>query len=239
MELVTEFFSPRRIGLFGGSFDPPHLGHVAFAEAAKQALALDEVWLIPAGNPWQKKPLIASPEQRLEMLHLAFHGLDHYFCLTTELERQSRSYTIDTLKEIRQRFGRAQTTLVLLIGSDQWHNLTTWHCWQELFDYAHIAYAVRAGVISKTLDPLLQKEYNLRFSTDLLSGFSSDFSLCDTPNFLSHPFNGLFGSITEFVMPAVDCSSSMIRQKLHADENCQQFLNLQVLDYIKSQHIYT
>jgi nicotinate-nucleotide adenylyltransferase len=133
-----------RIGLFGGSFDPPHLGHRALAEAALQALRLDEVRWIPAGAPWQKteRTLVAGGH-RAAMVRLAIAGEPRFTLDERELQRAGPSYTIDTVREIRAE--RPGAEVFLIIGQDQYARLDTWHEWSELLGSATLAVAARDG----------------------------------------------------------------------------------------------
>jgi nicotinate-nucleotide adenylyltransferase len=135
---------PRRIGLFGGSFDPPHLGHAALAATALQTLALDELRWLPAGLPWQKagRELVA-PEHRVEMLRLLMGDAPQYLLDLRELQRAGPSYTIDTVREIAAE--QPGAALYLVLGQDQYQRLDTWHEWPELLQRVTLAVAARDG----------------------------------------------------------------------------------------------
>lgn len=133
----------RGIGFLGGTFDPVHCGHTAIAEAARNALGLVRVDLLPAGAPWQKD-LVTPAEHRLAMLRLALDRMPGLGIETIELMRPGATYTIETLAALRRRAGPAMP-LVLIIGGDQWRNLHTWKRWRELTDFASIAICRRAG----------------------------------------------------------------------------------------------
>ncbi|WP_418319506.1 nicotinate-nucleotide adenylyltransferase [Piscinibacter sakaiensis] len=144
----------RRIGLFGGSFDPVHLGHLALAHSALDDLALDELRWLPAGRPWQKGGLQASGEQRAEMLRLAIgdpqHGDARFRIETCEIERQGPTFTIDTVLALQQQ--QPGFDWLLLIGQDQHAKLQTWHRWRELLALVRLAVAVRPGA-TVAVDP--------------------------------------------------------------------------------------
>ncbi len=144
----------KRIGCFGGTFDPVHKGHVALAKAAARILALDRLIILPVGNPYYRGRMpIASPHQRNAMLELAFAD-EPYFAQSgctviidsREQHRSGPTYTIDTLIELRSEvtaeFG-LEASLVWIIGSDAFAQLHTWSRYTELFDYAHFAVATR------------------------------------------------------------------------------------------------
>jgi nicotinate-nucleotide adenylyltransferase len=133
-----------RIGLFGGSFDPPHLGHLALARAALDALHLDELRWLPAGAPWQKAGrAMAEPQHRSAMVALLLAGEPRFALDPRELERQGPSYTIDTVRELRHHAQHAQ--LLLVIGQDQYAKLHTWRAWRELVGAVTLAVAAREG----------------------------------------------------------------------------------------------
>lgn len=133
-----------RIGLFGGSFDPPHLGHRALAEAALQALRLDELRWIPAGAPWQKAGrMLADGAHRAAMVRLLIAGEPRFALDGRELQRAGPSYTIDTVREVQAE--RSDATLFLVIGQDQYARLHTWHAWRELLRRVVLGVAARDG----------------------------------------------------------------------------------------------
>ena len=132
----------RGFALLGGTFDPVHRGHLALAEAALEALPILRVDFLPAGDPWQKKR-VTSAFHRVTMLRRALQ-YDPRFRVD-EVLRPGKTYTIDTLEAIRRRTGDS-IPVVLLLGSDQWNNFSTWVRWREITDFAHIAVAAREGV---------------------------------------------------------------------------------------------
>lgn len=134
----------RRIGLFGGSFDPVHNAHVALARLALEQLGLDEVWWIPTGSPWQKQWKPAPAEHRAAMIRLVIEGEPRFRLEPVELERAGPSYTIDTVRELAARHSGFEWFLVL--GQDQYANLHTWHGWQALLGLVTLAVAGRSGL---------------------------------------------------------------------------------------------
>ena len=131
-----------RIGIYGGTFNPPHLGHLTAAECVFRMLKLDKLLLIPAGLPPHKElpQGSATAEQRLEMTRLACEQLglgDRAEVLDMELRREGKSFTSDTLKEIHQRWPEAE--LWLLMGTDMFLTLQAWHEPQTIFNLAGVA----------------------------------------------------------------------------------------------------
>jgi nicotinate-nucleotide adenylyltransferase len=137
----------RQIGLFGGSFDPPHKAHLAFALAALNSLQLDEVRWIPAGLPWQKSRPLSAPAHREAMVMLAIECEPRFVLECCELRHGGPSYTLDTVRELQARVPPDEfVRWVLLIGQDQYANFHTWNGWQELLSLVTLAVASRPGV---------------------------------------------------------------------------------------------
>lgn len=133
----------RRIGVFGGAFDPPHLGHRALAQAALTQLQLDALCIIPTGQAWHKNRALTPALHRLAMAQLAFAGLERVCIDPRETRRPGASYTVDTLRELHHEHPQAQ--LFLILGQDQAQALTSWHRWEEIPQLAIICVADRAG----------------------------------------------------------------------------------------------
>jgi nicotinate-nucleotide adenylyltransferase len=132
-----------RIGLFGGSFDPVHNAHLALAGEALQALQLDEVRWLPAGQPWQKAREMTPAAHREAMVRLVTAAEPRYVLDRTEIERPGASYTLDTVRSVQAQ--HPGSDCFLLIGADQYANLHTWHGWQELLGRVVLAVANRPG----------------------------------------------------------------------------------------------
>ncbi|MGC8808025.1 MAG: nicotinate-nucleotide adenylyltransferase [Thiomonas sp.] len=135
--------TPPRIGLLGGSFDPIHNAHLELARSACIELALDAVWFIPAGQPWQRDPLAASAQQRWDMVNLAIDGLPGLRACDVELRRAGPSYTIDTVRALRA--AHPDTAFTFILGADQLRNLPTWNGWHEIVAQVDLAAARRPG----------------------------------------------------------------------------------------------
>jgi len=133
----------KRLGLFGGTFDPPHNAHVALARTALEALSLDAVHWVPAGAPWQKLRAVTPAVHREAMVRLAIEGEPRFVLDRLEIERSGPSYTVDTLRALQAAEPGAQW--FLLIGADQHASLHTWRDWQALLRLATLAVAKRPG----------------------------------------------------------------------------------------------
>lgn len=133
----------RKIGIFGGSFDPPHVGHIQAACAAKEALGLDTVLLIPASAAPHKRGHCATAAQRLEMLELACRHAPGLEASALEIDRGGISYTCDTVAQLRREEPQAQ--LYLLMGGDMLPSLTQWRNWEEILGQTTLAVFDRNG----------------------------------------------------------------------------------------------
>lgn len=131
------------IGVFGGTFDPIHYGHLRSAFEMLQALRFDEVRFMPCGDPPHRGVTYANAEQRLELVQLAIEGQSGFVADDRELRREGPSYTIDTLVSLREEF--PDRSLGLIVGMDAFLGLTGWHRWDEILDVAHIVVAHRPG----------------------------------------------------------------------------------------------
>ena len=135
--------SLKKIGLFGGSFDPVHSAHVALAQVALTQLQLDAVRWVPAGQPWQKARALASPAHRAAMVQLAIADEPRFTLERCELNRVGPSYTLDTVRELRAATPGARWFLI--IGQDQYAGLHSWRDWQALLQLVTLAVAMRPG----------------------------------------------------------------------------------------------
>jgi nicotinate-nucleotide adenylyltransferase len=131
------------IGIFGGTFDPIHYGHLRSAFEMLQALRLSEVRFFPSGDPPHRGSTYATAQLRLEMVRAAIAGQSGFVVDDREMRRDGPSYTIDTLISLREEHPDA--SLCLIVGMDAFLGLTSWHRWDELLDLAHIVVAHRPG----------------------------------------------------------------------------------------------
>ncbi|MDA7418192.1 nicotinate (nicotinamide) nucleotide adenylyltransferase [Xenophilus arseniciresistens] len=138
-----------RVGMFGGSFDPPHLTHVALARAALAQAGLQSLHVMPTGQAWHKARQPSAAAHRLAMARLAFADVPGVQVDDRETRREGPTYTLDTLRELQREHPGAR--LVLLIGTDQAAALPSWHGWQQIVSMATVLVATRAGLPS--LDP--------------------------------------------------------------------------------------
>lgn len=133
-------------GIFGGTFDPPHMGHLILAELARSALRLNEVVFIPAAQPPHKlDEEFSDVRHRLEMTRLAIAGNEHFSLSTIEVDRGGPSYTVDTLRTLRQEWGET-VDIYFIIGADSLVEFPSWHRPEEILEMCRLAVVRRPGI---------------------------------------------------------------------------------------------
>jgi nicotinate-nucleotide adenylyltransferase len=148
--------TPKRIGIFGGTFDPIHLGHLIVAQQAAEILGLDRVIFIPAGQPPHKGGEKLSPARdRLEIVRLAVRGNRLFSVSDIEIRSKRSSYTVNTLKALKSKYKTAG--LFLLLGLDQAVLLSTWKEPQKLFELATVCVLSRPGYSRNEVEPRWRK----------------------------------------------------------------------------------
>jgi nicotinate-nucleotide adenylyltransferase len=143
--------------MLGGAFDPPHCMHVQLARCALEAIPLDELRVVPTGQPVHRATPSTSAEHRLAMLRLAFADVPGVVIDRSELDRDGPSYTVQTLRDWRALWPDAQ--LALILGADQAAKLAGWHAWPELFQLATIYVAPRASCTGASGTAALPQSY--------------------------------------------------------------------------------
>jgi nicotinate-nucleotide adenylyltransferase len=197
------------LALFGGTFDPVHLGHLSVAWEAAELLDA-EVRLLPASIPPHRQLPIASAAQRVAILRAALQGQSRLSVDTRELDRAGPSFTVDTLTGLRAEQGARP--LVLLIGADAFANLASWDRWRELFEVAHIGVLSRPGVSSILPTELEEAVTGRRVTT-------AD-ALRDQPA----------GRVIELAVTPLEISATRIRELLAAGRDPRYLLPCGVFD---------
>ena len=144
-----------RLGILGGTFDPIHYGHLAIGEEARQRYALDRVCFIPAGEPPHKAPGLASAEQRYLMTVLATADHPHFFVSRLEIDRPGRSYTVETLRQLRAE--QPATELFLLVGADMAVDFPGWREAEAILTLARVIVATRPGIDAAQVQQILTR----------------------------------------------------------------------------------
>jgi len=210
------------IGVFGGTFDPIHYGHLRLAEDMADVLSLDRVLLIPAGQPPHRGAPRIAASHRLEMVRRAIAGNPRFVADAREVQRPHPSYTVDTLISLRTELGAAQP-LWLLLGADAFLDLPSWHEWRRLFELANIAVAERPGARLMQSDAIMEP---------LKSEMSQRQVTLGTPT-------GPAGSVLLRATPPLDISATAIRDILARHGSARYLLPDAVLDYIHEHQLYT
>jgi nicotinate-nucleotide adenylyltransferase len=211
------------IGVLGGTFDPIHFAHLRMAEECADALGLAKVRFIPTGMPPHRGIPRVSGSQRMDMLRLAIAGNARFEADEREIRRPGVCYTFDTLNELRAELG--ERPLCLLMGSDAFSALITWHLWQELFDLAHIVIAHRPGYsvqqLQSSLPGALRKIYlqRLAASTGILRRDRA-------------------GAVYVKEITALDIAATHIRALLAGAGSARYLVPEPVLDYIEHHRLY-
>lgn len=208
------------IGIYGGTFDPIHYGHLRTALEVKEALELDELRFVPCRHPPHRDTPGATPVQRLAMLRLALSGAEPGFVLDTrELERDGPSYMVDTLASLRAE--QPETPLCLILGMDAFRGLTQWHRWRELPELAHLAIMQRPSTEFSLWDADLSACLNQRLCVDALD-------LRGKPAGLVH-----FVTVSQLAISATE-----IRALIRAGHSPRYLLPDATLDYLRVNRLY-
>jgi nicotinate-nucleotide adenylyltransferase len=211
------------IGVFGGTFDPIHFGHLQPAHEVCKALEFCELRFITAAVPPHRSAPIASPAQRLDMVRCALEDYPEFVVDDRELRRSESdgrpSYTVDTLGSLKEDC--QSKTLCLLVGADAFLSLDTWHRWQEILELAHLVVMQRPGWTEHT-------------DQDGLPVWAKD-CLCESPSALAQQKAGLVR--LQPVTP-VDISGSHIRSQLVQGKSVDKLLPVTVRNYIERNHLY-
>lgn len=218
---LSESGANQALGILGGTFDPIHFGHLRLAEECADSLRLNEVRLVPAGKPWQRSGLIVPIEHRVEMVRLGVESNPRFQVDAREAERAGPTYTVDTLASFRQEFGETRP-LVMIVGSDQFLNLPTWHRWQKLFEFAHIAVARRAN------EPFDLGELPAALAAMVTHRLTNDRSALNEPA----------GRVFSIEMTPLRISSSQIRTLARTRVSARYLLPHRVYEYILQHDLY-
>jgi nicotinate-nucleotide adenylyltransferase len=140
-----------RIGIFGGTFDPIHMGHLMVAEQAREAAGLDEVWFIPAGKPPHKGTPASPPHHRVRKVELAIADHPHFRLSRVELTRPGPSYTVDTVKDLKKAHPKEH--FFLIVGGDMVNDLPRWCKIEEILQAVQVIGHLRPGVATGDLPP--------------------------------------------------------------------------------------
>lgn len=201
----------RRIALFGGTFDPIHVGHTTVAQAAARELHAEKVIFIPAKiSPLKGFFPFASDTDRLHMIQLAIAGHDLFDVSDCELQRPAPSYTLDTVRQFKQECG-PETAIHWLIGADGIGDLVHWYKIQELIDECNLTTMRRPGYPVPDFDrfgPVWGPERVAKLKQNMIE------------------------------TPLIDVSSTEVRRRLIAGEDVTGMLHTDVIQYVRAHNLY-
>ena len=200
-----------RLGIFGGTFDPVHFGHLALAEECLAAANLDELWLVPAASPPHKGgKKLSRFDQRKEMLELAIAGNEKFKVEPMEADRPGPSFTIDTLLEIHKR--KPDDELFLIIGGDSALEFSTWKDPDKIASLATLVVRIRPGFIMPT-------------EQEFISQLGKELGVHPKVVFVSGP-------------PYLDVSSSLLKERVSNNKSVRYLLPRAVEIYIQQKKLY-
>ncbi|VAW99395.1 Nicotinate-nucleotide adenylyltransferase [hydrothermal vent metagenome] len=214
------------IGVYGGTFDPIHFGHLRPILDVINKICLDKCYFIPCREPHHRSMPLASSKQRIEMIAAAIQAEPRFVLDTREIDRDGISYTVDTLESIVTEFSDEQT-LCLILGVDAFVKFDQWHRWQDILDMCHIVVTHRPGwdveklVIQKQISNKLSKVVELRriYTTDELNQHQ-------------------VGKIIFQTVTQLDISATTIRALIAENNSIQYLTPKDVITIINNQKIY-
>jgi len=209
----------KKIGIFGGTFDPIHIGHLRVAAEFGAELELDEVLMMVAATPPHRDPPVAAPEDRLRMVQLAVQDYPGLTASDIELVREGPSYTIDTFQQIRR--SEEGTQVWMALGGDAYALIRSWHRPADVLAQAHVVVLTRPG-----------------FAVDLMAPLPEEIS-----ERYSQGENGIFihdsgATLRTLQVTPLDISSSMIRRAVAEERNIGDLVTARVLKYIRQKGLY-
>jgi len=197
-----------KLGILGGTFDPPHVGHLILAEEARQALGLQQVLFVPAGEPWRKAGRqLSPPEHRLAMVRLAVGDNSDFDVATLEIERKGPSYTAETLAALQQQLPD-DGEFFFIVGQDSLADLPHWRQPERIVSLARLAVARRSAWEAAEADAL-EKD---------LPGISQRLVWLD--------------------MPRIDISSTAVRERVRQGLSIRYWVPPAVEEYIRRHGLY-
>lgn len=212
-----------KLGLFGGTFDPVHFGHLRGAQELITSLKLDRVVFIPAALPPHKETReITNFEQRLRMLQLAVADNESFSLSDVEVRREGKSYSVDTVRSFLDSPDQ-DTELYFITGQDAFDAITTWCEWEKLLSLCHFAVMTRPGYANRGLARILPEDFALGYRHD--------------PEI--NGYRGPAGKVVFFrAVTLLDISSSLIRQNIKKGKSVRYLLPESVRLYILEKRLY-
>jgi len=206
------------IGIYGGTFDPIHLGHLTAASDVGKAVGLDEVRMVLSANPPHRSVPVLSAQERFALLQIAVKDFPALVADNCEMKRKGPSYMVDTLASFRQR--KPDSSLALILGMEAFNGLMSWHRWQEIIDLAHIVVTNRAG-------------FDNQFSQEV-GAYVAPFLVVDKSQLKQRTH----GKIYIQTVTAMDISATQVRRHLKENKPVRQMLTGDCFEAISKNGFY-
>ena len=212
------------VGIFGGTFDPIHYGHLRIAEEIVKTVGLQKLYFVPAGMPRLRHSPVASPQHRVEIVRLAIQKNPDFVLDEREINRGGVSYSIDTVREFKQEFGE-EIRLCFVLGADAFINLPEWNNWKELFNLCHFIVSTRPGYTLTLIKELLSKELREECSQRWVSNTES----------LRKDTSGLIFIASTTML---DISATSIRAHIAVGRSVRHLVPSVTVNYISENKLY-
>jgi len=212
------------VGIFGGTFDPIHYGHLRVAEEIVETVGLQKMYFVPAGMPRLRYSPVASSQHRVEIVRLAIQKNPDFVLDEREIYRDGVSYSIDTVREFKQEFGE-EVRLCFILGADAFIKLPEWNNWKELFNLCHFIVSTRPGYSLTLIKELLSKELREECSQRWVSNTES----------LRKDTSGLIFIASTTML---DISATSIRAHIAAGRSVRHLVPSVTVNYISENKLY-
>lgn len=212
--------TPRLIALYGGTFDPIHYGHIKPVEALAKQVAVHQVTIMPNNVPPHRPQPLANSQQRKAMVQLAIAGNPLFKLDDRELQRETPSYTVETLEQLRAEMGSEQP-LAFIVGQDSLLSLQRWHRWETLLTLCHLLVCQRPG-------------YSVSMDTPEEQQWLDVHQASSVTQLHSQPAGKIYLAQT----PMYDISATAIRQRLKHHLPCDDMIPPAVAEFIRQHHLY-
>ena len=212
------------VGIFGGTFDPIHYGHLRVAEEIVETVGLQKMYFVPAGMPRLRHSPVASSQHRVEIVRLAIQKNPDFVLDEREIYRDGVSYSIDTVREFKQEFGE-EVRLCFILGADAFIKLPEWNNWKELFNLCHFIVSTRPGYTLTLIKELLSKELREECSQRWVSNTES----------LKKDTSGLIFIASTTML---DISATSIRAHIAAGRSVRHLVPSVTVNYISENKLY-
>ena len=212
------------VGIFGGTFDPIHYGHLRVAEEIVETVGLQKMYFVPAGMPRLRHSPVASSQHRVEIVRLAIQKNPDFVLDEREIYRDGVSYSIDTVREFKQEFGE-EVRLCFILGADAFIKLPEWNNWKELFNLCHFIVSTRPGYSLTLIKELLSKELREECSQRWVSNTES----------LKKDTSGLIFIASTTML---DISATSIRAHIAVGRSVRHLVPSVTVNYISENKLY-